>query len=127
MKDGKAELYFESAEFNRINGLLALKDGLYVADFGNGSNYKISTDKKLTKVAVTSQGADGVVLVGKNEYLVSSWHGEIYHVNAKGESRKVLDTKDQKISAADIEYNSKTKTVYVPTFFANCIMAYELK
>ena len=127
VKDGKAELYFESAEFNRINGLLALKDGLYVADFGNGSNYKISTDKKLTKVAVTSQGADGVVLVGKNEYLVSSWHGEIYHVNAKGESKKVLDTKDQKISAADIEYNSKTKTVYVPTFFANCIMAYELK
>lgn len=126
-QNGKAELYFESADFKRINGLLALKDGLYVADFGNGSNYKVSPEKKLTKLAETSQGADGVVMVGKDEYLVSSWHGEIYYVNAKGESKKVLDTKDQKISAADIEYNSKTKTVYVPTFFANSIMAYELK
>lgn len=127
VKDDKAELYFESTEFNRINGLLALKDALYVADFGNGSNYKVSPDKKLTRLCVTSQGADGVVMVGKDEYLVSSWHGEIYHVNSKGESKKVLDTKDQKINAADIEYNSKTKTVYVPTFFANCVMAYELK
>lgn len=127
IKNDKAELYFESADFKRINGLLALKDGLYVADFGNGSNYKVGSDKKLTKLAETSQGADGVVLVGKNEYLVSSWHGEIYYVNAQGESKKVLDTKDQKISAADIEYDPKTKTVFVPTFFANSIMAYDLK
>ena len=119
-------LYFESADFTRINGLLALKDGLYIADFGSGVNYKLSADKKLSKFGETSQGADGVVLVGKNEYIVSSWHGELYFVNDKGESTKILDTKDQKISAADIEYDSKTKTVFVPTFFANCVMAYEL-
>ncbi|HEX5111353.1 MAG TPA: hypothetical protein VFV79_00790, partial [Saprospiraceae bacterium] len=95
--------------------------------FGNGSNFIVSTDKKLTKSATTGQGADGVVMVGKNEYLVSSWHGELYFVNAKGESTKILDTKDQKINAADIAYNSKAKVVYVPTFLANCVMAYELK
>jgi sugar lactone lactonase YvrE len=127
LKDGKAELFFESKEFTRINGLLALKEGLYVADFGSGSNYIVGPDKQLKKITTTAQGADGVVMVGKNEYIVSSWHGELYHVNAQGESKKILDTKEQKISAADIDYNPKTKMVYVPTFFANCIMAYELK
>lgn len=127
IKDGKVELYFESTEFTRINGLLALKDGLYVADFGSGANFMVSHDKQLKKIATTGQGADGVVLVGKNEYIVSSWHGELYFVNAMGESKKILDTREQKISAADIDFNPKSKMVYVPTFFANCIMAYELK
>jgi sugar lactone lactonase YvrE len=126
IKDKKQALYFESTEFTRINGLLALKDGLYVADFGSGVNFKLSADKKLSKFSETAQGADGVVHVGKNEYIVSSWHGELYYVNAKGESTKILDTKDQKISAADIEYDPKTMTVFVPTFFANSVMAYEL-
>jgi len=127
LKNDKAEVYFESKEFTRINGLLALKDGLYVADSGSGIMYKVSPDKKMTKIATTSPGSDGIVTVGKNEYLVSRWHGEMYFVNANGESTKILDTIEQKLSAADIDYDSKTNTVYVPTFFANSVMAYELK
>ena len=125
LKNKKVELYYENAEFKGTNGLLALADGgLYILDFGNGFNYKLSADKKLTKFAVTSEGADGVVLAGKDEYLVSNWHGEVYFVGADGKSQKVLDTKDQKISAADIEYDMKTKMLFVPTFFANSVMAY---
>lgn len=127
LKNNKAELYFESADFKGINGLLSLsQDSLYVLDFGSGANYKLSADKKLTKFSQTNQGADGVVRVDKNTYLISSWPGEVYYVNEKGESQKLLDTKDQKISAADIEYDSKSKTLYVPTFYANSVMAYSL-
>jgi sugar lactone lactonase YvrE len=124
LKNGKAEVYFESTEFKGPNGLLALNNGLYVLDFGNGINYKLAADKKLTKFGETASGADGVVLVGKDEYLVSSWHGEIYFVNAQGQATKLLDTKEQKINAADIEFDSKTKTVFVPTFFKNNVVAY---
>ena len=125
LKNKKFELYYENPEFKGTNGLLALPDGgVYILDFGNGFNYKLSADKKLTKFAVTAEGADGVVLVGKDEYLVSKWHGEVYYVGADGKSQKVLDTKDQKISAADIEYDMKSKTLYVPTFFSNSVMAY---
>lgn len=124
LKDNKVEVYFTSPEFKRINGLLALKDGLYVVDFENGYNYKLSADKKLTKFGVTANGADGIVPIGKNEYIVSSWGGEIYFVDATGKSTKMLDTKEQKISSADIWYDEKSKTVYVPTFFANSVMAY---
>lgn len=127
LKNSKAELYFESSEFKGINGLLALNNELYVVDFGTGTNYKLSADKKLAKFTTTSEGADGVVPVGDGSFLVSNWNGEVYHVSAKGESTKLLDTKDQKVSAADIEFDVKTKTLYVPTFFSNTVAAYELK
>jgi sugar lactone lactonase YvrE len=127
LSDNKAELYFESADFKRINGLLALKDGLYVADAGNGKNYKLSSDKKLAPFAETAAGADGIVLVGKDEYIVSCWGGEVYFVDATGKSQKLLDTKEQKLNSADVDYDPKTKTLFVPTFFGNRVMAYDFK
>lgn len=84
---------------------------LYIADFATGINHKLSADKKLTVFSKTAEGADGIVLVGTDEYLVSSWHGEVDYVNAKGESKKVIDTKEQRLNAADIEYDAKTKTL----------------
>lgn len=125
LHDNKATLYFQSTEFKRINGLLALGYGLYIADAGTGINYKLSKDKKLMKFSETSQGADGIVDVGNGDYIVSSWGGEVFFVDSKGRSYKLLDTKEQKLNAADIEYNAATKTLYVPTFFGNTVMAYE--
>lgn len=124
VKDGKAEVYFEGPEIKGVNGLLATSDGLYVVDFPTGANFKLSKDKKLTKFSATAEGADGVVPLGKDEYLVSSWHGEVAYVNAKGEAKKLLDTRNEKLSAADIEYDPKTKTLFIPTFNANTVMAY---
>lgn len=123
--NNKAELFFESKDLVRVNGVLALKDALYVADAGNGSFYKLSwNDKKLTKIGETAPGADGIVLTGKDEYIVSSWHGEIYTINASGQAQKLLSTKEQKINSADVDYDAKTKILYVPTFFANTVTAY---
>ncbi|HTE30676.1 MAG TPA: hypothetical protein VK666_09915 [Chryseolinea sp.] len=124
LKGDKAEVYFESPEFKGVNGLLALDNEMYVLDFATGTNYKLSADKKLTVFGKTSEGADGVVPVGKDEYLVSNWNGEVYYISAKGQAKKLIDTKAEKVSAADIEYDSKTKTLFVPTFFANSVVAY---
>lgn len=127
LNGNKAELYFESGEFKGINGLLAEGNEMYVVDFATGNNYILSADKKLKKIGMSSQGADGVVALPKGAHLVSSWHGEVYYVSANGEAKKLLDTKDKKINAADIEYDAKNKMLFVPTFFANSVMAYELK
>lgn len=127
LKGNKPEVYLENAELKGTNGVLAVGDWLYVVDFGNGANYKVSKDKKLTKFSTTSEGADGVVAVGNGDYIVSNWHGEIYYVDAAGKSTKLIDTKDKKVNSADIEFNSKTKTLYVPTFFDHAVVAYELK
>lgn len=120
----KAEIYLDNSELKGTNGVLVINSGIYIVDFSNGHNYKVGKDKKLNKFSVTGQGADGIVALGNNDFLVSSWPGEVYYVSASGESKKLLDTKDQKISAADLGYDPKTKTVYVPTFFKNSVMAY---
>lgn len=125
LQGNKAVVYFESPEFKGINGLLAETNDLYILDFSNGVNYKLSHDKKLTKFGTSSEGADGVVAFG-NGYLVSNWSGEVYHMSAAGQATKILDTKDRKISAADIEYDPKSRLLFVPTFFSNSVMAYEV-
>ena len=126
LKDGKVDVFFESPEFKGVNGVLCVGNDFYIVDFATGTFYKLTADKKLSVVGKTAEGADGIVPIGNNEYLVSSWHGEVYLVNAKGESKKLIDTKEEKINAADIEYDAKTKTLYVPTFFANGVSAYTL-
>ncbi|MBS1952331.1 MAG: periplasmic ATP/GTP-binding protein [Cytophagales bacterium] len=123
---GKIATYYESAELNGVNGLLSEGNDLYVVNFTNGKNYKLSQDKKLSLFATTAPGADGVVPF-RQGYLVSSWNGEIDHVSNKGVTTQLLDTKNKKINSADIDYDAKTKTLFVPTFYANSIMAYEIK
>ena len=126
--NNKPEVFFESADVKSTNGVLALKDALYLADFQSGTFYKVDwTTKKLTKIGATPAGGDGVVSTGKNEFIISSWYGEISFVDANGKVTKLLDTKEQKLSSADVDFDAKTKTLYVPTFFANSVMAYELK
>jgi DNA-binding beta-propeller fold protein YncE len=125
--NNKPEVFFESADVKSTNGVLALKDGLYLADFQSGTFYKVDWNKKLTKIGATPAGGDGVVTIGKNEFIVSSWYGEITLIDTNGKVTKLLDTKDQKLSSADVAFDAKTKTLYVPTFFANSVMAYELK
>ena len=127
LANGKVELFFENADIKSTNGLLALKDGLYMAEFQTGSFYKLDWNKKLTKVSTTAFGGDGIVTTGKNEFIVSSWNGEVYFVDAAGKASKILDTKEQKLNSADVDFDAKTKTLFIPTFFANSIMAYEFK
>jgi len=126
LRNNKPELYFDSKEFKGVNGLFALPQELYIVDFGTGINYKLSADKNLVKFGTTSEGADGVVPVGNGDFLVSSWHGEVFYVTAQGQATKLLDTKDKKISAADIEFDPKSKMLFIPTFFSNTVDAYQL-
>jgi sugar lactone lactonase YvrE len=127
IRNGKAEVYFEGKDFKRVNGLLAEADGLYVADAGTGINYKLSKSKELTKYTETAQGADGIIVAGPKSYIVSSWGGEVYFVDEHAKATKLLDTKDQKLNSADIDFNAKTSMLYVPTFYGNSVMAYAVE
>jgi DNA-binding beta-propeller fold protein YncE len=127
INENKIEVYFENKDFKRLNGLLANEDGLYIADAGTGTIYLLDHNKSMKKFTETAERADGIVQTGKKEYLISCWTGEIYFIDSDAKAHKVLDTKEQKINSADIGYDSKTKTVFVPTFFANMIMAYRFQ
>ncbi len=125
--NGKGEIYFENADIKSTNGVLVQKDALYFVDFQSGDFYKLDWNKQLTKVGTAATGGDGIVSVGKNEFIISSWHGEIYFMDASGKASKLLDTKDQKLNTADVGYDAKNKILYVPTFFGNSVTAYSFQ
>jgi hypothetical protein len=109
-----------------LNGVFSTGDNLYAV--AAGALYKIDASKKAIKMADGMEPAvDGLEQVANNEFLVSVWNGIIYYVKADGKVQQLLDTREQKSNTADIGFDPKTRTVYVPTFFKNSITAYTLK
>jgi sugar lactone lactonase YvrE len=124
VKNGKPSVFLEGG-LKRPNGVLAHGDDFYVLD--SGALIKVSKDKQRTTVVEGMDAStDGIEHVQGNEFIVSCWAGAVYHVKG-GEKQQLLDTRTQKINSADIGYDAKNKIVYVPTFFGNTVVAYELK
>jgi hypothetical protein len=124
LKNGKPEVFFDQG-LKRPNGVLAHGDDLYILDAG--ALLKVGRDKKVTPIVDGMDAStDGIEHVKGNEFIVSCWAGAVYHVKGT-QKTQVLDTRPQKINSADIGYDAKTRTVYVPTFFGNTVVAYELK
>ena len=59
--------------------------------------------------------------------LFPAGQGVIWYVNADGTKEKLYDGREEKRNTADIGFDPKTKTVYVPTFWKNSVVAYEVK
>lgn len=108
------------------NGLLAVGDELLILD--KGSLLKMLDSGSVTSVAGgMDPTTDGIEMVKPNEYLVSSWNGVLYYIYPNGGKQTLLDTRTQKINAADIGYDPKNRIVYVPTLLNNGVVAYELR
>ena len=121
---GKPSVFLEGG-FKRPNGVLAHGNDFYVLD--SGALLRFGKDKsRTTVVAGMDASTDGVEHVQGNEFIVSCWAGAVYYVKG-GERQQLLDTRPQKLNSADLGYDAKNRMVYVPTFFANTVVAYELK
>ncbi len=122
--NGAATMWLEKLQ--GPNGVLFFEEELYVLD--NGGMYKVGKDKSLTKIADGMDGGtDGVENVTGKDFLVSCWAGSIWYVKADGNKEHLLDTRDQNINSADIGYDAKNRIAYVPTFWKNSVVAYQLK
>ena len=107
------------------NGLLAVGNDLYLLD--KGGLYKLVNGKPEMVAEGMQEDTDGVEMVKPGEFLVSCWGGNIWYVKDYGSKQLLLDTREKKINSADIGYDPVTRMVYVPTFFKNGVIAYELK
>lgn len=127
IKNDSLSLYMESEKFKRPNGLLSMDSLLYLASSGGGDFMKINFDTKQVEVITDSiMSGDGVVSVGE-DFIVSSWSGQIFYVEADGRKTLLSDTRDQGINSADIWYQEDQNLLLVPTFFANTVVAYRLE
>lgn len=126
VKEGKASILLDSSKLKGPNGILKHKGSLYVLDAG--SMYRMEKDGSLTKLAEGMEGGtDGIENISGDDYIVSTWGGVVYYVNADGTKQVLLDGREQKINSADIGYDAAKRIVYIPTFWKNSVVAYELK
>ncbi len=129
LKDDKWEVWMEGEQLNKPNGLLAVgKDKLMIGSTKIGALRSVDlVTKTMTTLADGMAATDGIVPEGKGNYFVSDWNGQVFHVNADGTKEQLLDTREQKINAADIDYVAKRKLLIVPTFFKNKLVAYRVE
>jgi sugar lactone lactonase YvrE len=107
------------------NGVLFVDRTLYYVDAGGF--YKLGKDKqKILIVDGLEGGTDGIEQIDEENFLVSCWSGTLWHINLKGEKKLLLDTRSTQMNAADIGYDKVKKIVYVPTFWKNTVVAYQL-
>jgi len=72
-------------------------------------------------------GVDGVERVDKDSWLVSCWQGTVYHITRDGKIKLLLDSRPDKINAADLGYDPVGRIAYIPGFWKNFIIAYKLE
>ncbi|MCW3117920.1 MAG: ATP/GTP-binding protein [Chitinophagaceae bacterium] len=124
IENGKAAVFLENLK--RPNGLFAGKEGWYVLD--DGIMFMAAPGTALQKITDGMEGGtDGIENVTGSDYIVSCWAGVIWYVKGDGTKVKLLDTREQKINSADIGYDAENRIVYVPTFWKNNIVAYDLR
>ena len=124
VENGKASVYLENLK--GANGVLMRGKDFFLVDAGGA--YKANADKTLTKIADGMEGGtDGIENVSGNDLLVSCWQGALWYVHADGTKELLFDGKSQKTNTADIGFDPKTKIVYVPTFWGNSVIAFQVK
>ncbi len=124
IENGKPETFLENLK--GPNGVLIYRNDLYVLD--GGGMYKMNADKSLKLITDGMDGGtNGIENINGEDFIVSCWSGVIWYVKADGTKEKLLDTRDQKINTADIGYDAGKKMLYVPTFWKNSVVAYEVK
>jgi len=124
VENDKSEIILENLK--RPNGVLFHENEIYLLD--DGGLYKMNTDKSLTLIVDGMDGGtDGIENVQGNEFIVSCWEGALWYINADGTKQLLMDTRAEKRNTADIGFDRETKTVYVPTFWRNTVVAYEIK
>lgn len=129
LKDGNWEVLMEDEQLNHPNGLLVDgKGALLVGSSKAGALRRLDlATKTMTTIADGMAVTDGIVTDGKTGYFVSDWNGQIFFVSKGGEKQQLLDTRPEKINAADIEYMRRGKLLLVPTFFKNTVVAYRVE
>jgi len=127
LSNGEITTWLEGDMLMGPNGLFIEKERLLLASFGQEKFKSIELKSKKVSILSDSIGqGDGIAKDKRNNYVVSGWNGELRYVFKDGRKVHLLDTREQNISAADIDMIVEEDIVLVPTFFDNRVVAYRL-
>jgi sugar lactone lactonase YvrE len=126
VKGDKASVFLDEKVLKGPNGLLVHEGMLYVLD--DNSLNQVQPDKSLKVLASGMEGGpDGLEHVQGGDFLVTVWRGGVWYVKGDGSKELLFDGKAVETSTADIGWDPATKTVYVPTFFKNSVVAFKVE
>ncbi|MGX7689759.1 hypothetical protein ACWA1C_21505 [Flectobacillus roseus] len=126
LEKGQLVKVAEGAPLKTPNGVFFENDKLII---GNGDGKILALDLKTQLYATIAEGMgglDGILSDGQKGYFATEWRGKIWHINPEGKTQLLLDTVDAKMNTADIEYIPSQKTLLVPTFWKNKVIAYKV-
>lgn len=123
--NGKLDVLIESQEVKATNGIFFENGKLLCGQSNRIAAFDLKA-KTLTTVADNTGSIDGLEAVGDGSYIISDWSGKVQIVQPGMPNLTILDTTPLKINAADIEFDPKSKMLYVPTFFDDHVVAYKL-
>lgn len=124
LKDTIFTLWLDDERLLGVNGLWAEGGNLYA---GNESVWAIDPkSKSMAELFKGTGGIDGLEAIGHRNFIFSNWAGRIY-VSQIGRVILLLDTSEDKLNSADIDFVPEKNIVLVPTFMGNRVDAYQLE
>lgn len=126
LRKAALEPWLDSPELDLPNGLWAEEHRLLVGV--NGSVLSVDLEDKTTARYIDNTGfIDGLVAYGNGHYLVSDFSGMVHLVHPQNAKLMLIDTTNQNVGAADIDYVIERQLLLVTTFLDNRVTAYELR
>lgn len=121
-KDDQMTVYLE--KLSHPNGILMAGNSLFILDSGKLLKYQAGVIHPVASGMDAS--TDGIEMIKPGNFIVSAWNGILYYVSDQGKVSELLDTRKIQSQTADIGFDPSTNTVFVPTFFKNNVVAYQL-
>ena len=117
-----------SEGLNAPNGVLVDGERLLLASMGSEDFAAI--DLATRGITVLTEGinkGDGIASVSiPGHFLVTDWSGQVFMIYPDGSKVLLIDTREEEIGAADIDFIPAKNLLLVPTFYKQYVVAYKL-
>ncbi len=112
---------------SRPNGLFFRNDSLFVMNSKSEDLKVVFEEEKLKTLTKNLGVGDGITAFNDKEFIVSDWHGRLFHIDKSFQKKLLLDTREENQNSADILYLEEKNLLLVPTFNGNTLAAYQIK
>ncbi|MDQ8204032.1 hypothetical protein [Pelagicoccus sp. SDUM812003] len=110
-----------------VNGIMADGDSLLVGTSADSSLKRIDlASKQISTIARFESGIVDGIQKADTGFLISLYHGELYHVSENSPPQRLLDTRAEQVNCANFLYITSQDLLVVPELRNNSITAYRL-
>jgi len=108
------------------NGVLIRGRDLFITNAGG--LYQVNPlTKSIAKIADGMEGGtDGIAHIKDEDFIISCWAGTVWYLNGDGRKEMVFDGKSIGKNTADIGWDPASRTLFVPTFWKNSVIAFDV-